>query len=174
VITKPLSFTGTLSLQDSLDLNRYHFRCVLRWPIRVLLAVFSLFIASLVVFLGMKIGFTAFSFFILLLCAYFPAGWLLHRHFAVSWQYRRHRDKFIEHTVVFTNDDITTLSVHTDVRLNWDRLAFIVSTPHGLLFVISPHAAWFWLPQRLFDGNNYKDTILELATEHKIAIRRMA
>jgi hypothetical protein len=28
------------------------------------------------------------------LCAYFPAGWLLHRHLAVSWQYRRHRDKF--------------------------------------------------------------------------------
>lgn len=174
MITEPLSFSGTLTLQDSLDLNRYHFRCVLRWPIRLLMAVFSLLIATVVVFVGIKAGFSGFSFFVLALCSYYPFGWLLHHRLAVSWRYRRHRDQFIEHTATFTNDDISTSSVHTDLRLNWDRLASVVSTPRGLLFLVPPHTVWFWLPQRLFNGNNHKETILELATEHKIPIRRMA
>lgn len=147
MITEPLTFTGTLSLQDWLDLNCYHFRCVFRWPIRVLLAVFSLFIASLVIFLGKKIGFTAFSFFILALCVYFPFGWLLHRRLAATWRYQRQRDQFIEHTVIITNDDVMVSSVHTDVRLNWDRLSFIVSTPHG------PFGAW---PDKAQSGTDSK------------------
>ncbi|HSI12568.1 MAG TPA: hypothetical protein VK961_11010 [Chthoniobacter sp.] len=147
---------------------------MLRIWIRVLLGVFSLFIATLVIFLGMKMGFGAGSFLILALCAYFPFGWLLHRRWAVSWRYRHHRDQFIEHTVIITNDDVMVSSIHTDLRVNWDRLAFVVSTPHGLLFFIRPRAGWFWLPQRLFEDNQYKDAILELSTEHKIPIRHMS
>ncbi len=80
VITEPLSFTGTLTLQDWLDLNRYHFRCVLRWPIRLLMAVVSLLNAALIIVAGTQTHFRTFSFFALALCAYFPFGWLLHHH----------------------------------------------------------------------------------------------
>jgi hypothetical protein len=126
------------------------------------------------ILLAMKLGFTAFTIFVLALCVYFPFGWLLHHRLATGWRYRRHRDQFVEHTAIVTNEDVMVASFHAAVRLNWDRLAFIVSTPHGLLFVIPPHAAWFWLPQRLFDGNDHKESILALATEHKVPIRRMA
>lgn len=60
-----------------------------------------------------------------------------------------------------------------DIRLNWDRLDSIAATPRGLLFLMPPHGALFWLPQRLFEDNNHRQTILELATEHKIPFRRM-
>ena len=173
MITDPISFTGTMTFQEWIDFNRYYFRCVLRWPFRLLMAVVSLLIGSVMVFVGIKGGFTLFSFFIFALCAYYPFGWLLHHRLRVYWRYRRHREQFVEQTVTFTNDDVSTSSVHTDVRLNWSLLASVVSTPRGLLFIIQPHAAWFWLPQRLFDGNNDKETILELAAEHKIQIRRM-
>ncbi len=174
MITDPISFTGRLTLEDTLDLNRFHFRCVLRRSIRLVLGVFSLLIAAAIIFAGIKSHFTVFSFLVLALCAYYPFGWLIHHRLAVAWRYRRHPDQFIDSTVTFTNESVSIANVHMDMRLNWDRLSAIVSTPRGLLFLAPPHAALFWLPQRLFDGNNHKDSIIELATEHKIPIRRMA
>ena len=173
MIAEPLSFTGTLSLQDTLDLHRYHFRYLLRWPIRILMAALSSLIAAIIILVGIKTQFKASFFCILALCAYYPFGWYLHRHLAVSRRYRRHPELFLETTVTFTNESVSTSNFRMDLRLNWDQLAAIIFTPLGLLILARPHTAWFWLPQRLFDGNTQKETIQELAEENKIPIRRM-
>jgi hypothetical protein len=60
------------------------------------------------------------------------------------------------------------------MRLNWDGLKAVISTSRSLLFIVPRHAAWFWLPQRLFDGNNQKEQILQTAREHNARIERMA
>ena len=60
------------------------------------------------------------------------------------------------------------------MRLNWEGVKAIVTSPRGLLFIVPPHSAWFWLPQREFDGNTKKDQILDAAREHNIRIERMA
>ncbi len=174
MLAEPISFAGTLTLQDTLDLNRYHFRYVLGWPVRILMAVTSFFIAALVVWAARQAHFTVFIIFILVLCAYYPFGWLLHRRLAVVWRFRRHPEHFIEHTVTITNDSLSTSSVRSDIRLNWDSLAALVSTPRGLLFLLPRHSIWFWLPHRLFQDNTCKDAILALAKEHKIVVRQMA
>ena len=174
VLTEPLSFTGTLTLQDTLDLHRVHSRVVLRRSIRYLMAVFSLLIATLVIWAGTRSQFTAVSFAILGLCAYFPFGWLALDRLSVARNYRRHPEHFIEHTVTFTDASISASSINADVRVNWNQLAAIVSTPRGLLFLLPPHNVWFWLPQRLFENNDHKETILAFAAEHSISIRRMA
>ena len=174
MITEPISFTGKLTLQDSLDLDETHFRCVLRWPVRVLMAVFSALIAALVVAVSIKSGFRLVSYGILFVCAYFPFGWLLHRRLEVAWRFRRYSDKLIENTAIFTNDDITVSNALSDNRLSWECLDSVVSTPRGLLFMIPSNLAWFYLPKRLFDGNSYKDSILELAEEHEIKIHQLS
>ncbi len=138
------------------------------------MAVVSVLIAALIIVAGIHSHFVFFSFFALALCAYFPFGWLLHDRLAVRRRYNRNREKFIDHTATFTNESVSTTSTPADIRFTWDQLASVATTPRGLLFLTPPHNIWFWLPQRLFDGNTHKDTILELATEHKIPIRRMA
>ena len=152
----------------------YHFRCVLRRSIRVLMGVFSLLIATAVIFAGIKTHFTVFLFTVLALCAYYPFGWLIHHRLAVVRRYRRHPEHYIESTVTFTNESVSISNVHMDMRLNWDRLSAIVSTPRGLLVLAPPHTALCWLPQRLFYGNNDREALLELAKEHKVLIRQMA
>ena len=174
MLTEPLTFTGTLSLKDALDLNHYLFRYIVDWPVRILMAVTSAFIATLLIWAGRQGQFTFFIWFVLFLCAYFPFGWILHRRLAVWWYYRRHPDQYIEHTVTITNESVSTSSTRADARLNWDGLKAIISTSRGLLFIVPRHSAWFWLPQRLFESNDKKEQILEVAKEHKIRIERMA
>ncbi len=174
MLTDSLSFTGTLTLKDALDLNHYLFRYIVDWPVRILMAVVSASIASLFIFVVRLQNMTFTLWLILLLCVYCPFGWILHRRVRVWWYYRRHRDQYIEHTVTITNESISTSSTRADMRLNWDGVKAIVTSPRGLLFVVPPHSAWFWLPQRLFDRNNKKEQILDVAREHNLRIERMA
>ena len=138
------------------------------------MAAGSLLVVALIIFAGAGTHFTFISFLVLALCAYFPFGWLLLAPLSVKQRYNRDRDKFIDHTVTFTHESVSSTSTTADHRIAWDQFASIIVTPRGLLFLLPPHNVWFWLPQRLFDGNTLKETILELATEHKVSIRRMA
>jgi hypothetical protein len=138
------------------------------------MAVVSVAIAALIIVVGIHSRFIFSSLPLLALCAYFPFGWMLLDRLGVRRNYNRDREKIIDHTAIFTNESISTKSTTTDIRLTWNQLASVVTTPRGLLFLTPPQNVWFWLPQRLFDGNTHKDTILELATEHKILIRQMA
>jgi hypothetical protein len=174
VLTEPISFTGTLTLKDALDLNHYLFRYIVDWPVRILMAVTSALIAALLIFVVRPGNLTFTLWIILFFCAYFPFGWILHRRLAVWWYYRRHRDQYVETTVTITNDSVSSSNTRADMRLNWDGLKAIISTSRGVLFIVPRHSAWFWLPQRLFEGNDKKERILEVAKEHKVRIERMA
>jgi hypothetical protein len=174
VQAEPLSFTGTLSLRDALDLNHYLFRYIVDWPVRIPMAVTSALIAAFLIFVVRPGNLTFTLWIILFLCAYFPFGWVLHRRMRVCWHYRRHPDQYIEHTVAITNDSVSTFSTGADMRLNWDGLKAIISTSRGLLFIVPPHSAWFWLPRREFDGNMKKEEILKLAREHNVRVEQMA
>ena len=93
MLTEPLTFTGTLSLRDALDLNHYLFRYIVDWPVRILMTVTSALIAAFLIFV-VRLGNLTFTLCIILfLCAYFPFGWILHRRLAAWWYYRRHRDQ---------------------------------------------------------------------------------
>jgi hypothetical protein len=65
VVTEPISFTGRLSLEDFLDIHRYHSRIVIRTSIRLLMAVVSLLIAALIIFAGTHTRFVPLSFVVL-------------------------------------------------------------------------------------------------------------
>lgn len=154
-------------------MDHYRSLSVLGRPIRVFMGVFSLLFASLIIFLGSKTHFTPFLIGVLVLCAYFPFGWVLSRRFTVARHYRRHASQYVECTATFTNEAVSVSSVPVDTRLNWDQLSFVGSTPRGLLFMAPPCQTWFWLPERVFAGNDHKAAILSLAAGHNIPIRRM-
>lgn len=173
MITQPISFTGRLSLQDALDIHRYHSRVVYGFGVRALVAVVAILIAALIVVAEMRSHFAFGSYVTLAGCAFFSCGWWPVARLDIRWRYHRHRDKYIDHTVTFTNESISTSSAVADIRLDWKQLAAVVVTPRGLLFFVPPHGVWIWLPQREFEGNSHKDEIVTLATEHHVEIRRM-
>jgi hypothetical protein len=157
-----------------LDLQHYHFRYVVGWPVRILMAVTSISIAALLVIAVGPSHFTPFIVLVLALCAYFPFGWMLHRRLSTWWRYRQHRNQYTEHTVTITNASLSTSSVRADIRLNWDGIKAVISSSRGILVIVPPHMVWFWLPQRVFEGNGKKEQIVALAREHKVRVEQMA
>lgn len=171
---EPITFTGTLTLQDALDLNHYHWRTMLRRPFRWLIAGFSLLIASVCLWAASQTGFHFSMVLILALCLYFPFGWLLERRLTVVYRYKRHPEHYIENTVSFTPDSIALSNRNMDLRLAWNQLRAIITTPRGILFLLPPHNPLFWLPNRLFVDNEFRSQIMDLALTHSVNVQEMA
>jgi UPF0716 family protein affecting phage T7 exclusion len=171
---EPLSFTGRLTLQDTLDLEHYRSLRVVRRPIRWLLGIVSIFIAAVVLMAGVSTHFTWPLYIILAFCAYFPFGWFLLERVRVAQYYRRHPEKYVESTVTLSEDSVSVANVNFDMRLHWNQLHSVVSTPQGLLFLLPPYHALCWLPQRLFEHSGKKEQILDLARKASVQIKQMA
>jgi hypothetical protein len=170
---KLLSFTGKLTLQDTLDLHHYRSLLVVRRSVRWLVTAVSLLIITAVVLAGIQSHFTWPLYFIIALFGYFPLSFLLDR-LRVARYYRRHPDKYVESTVDLGEDIISVENVNYQTRLRWNQLSRVVSTRRGLLFVLPPYQPLCWLPQRLFEGNSKKEQILNLAQHHDVRIKRLA
>jgi len=171
---EPISFTGKLTLQDALDLNWYHWRIIIRPPFRWMVSTVSFLIALLCIWSAFTVGFSSVIVPLLFLCAYFPLGWMLERSFLVRRRYRRHPEHYVESTVKFAADAVTTENANMQMRLAWNQLGRFVDTPRGLLVLIPPHSPICWLPSRLFEGNDAKEKILSLASSHNVPVTRMA
>ncbi len=131
MIAEPISFTGTLSLQDTLDLNYYHWRAIVRWPFRWIVSIFSFLIATLCIWSTVTAGFTSVIIPLLLLCLYFPLGWLVERRFLAARRYRRHPELYIESTVSFASDSVSVENANLQMRLNWNQLRSLLDTPRS-------------------------------------------
>ena len=169
----PLSFTGRLTLQDVLDLHRYQALCLVRPSIRWLLGIVSFLIVVFCIWVTV-LGIAKSPVWpILILCAYFPVGWWYERRWAVRRHYRHHPEQFLESTVKVTRDDVAVSNASMDLRLAWKHVTLLLDTPCGLLFMVPPTGVLCWLPQRLFEGNGDKQTIIRYASENKVRVRTM-
>lgn len=170
---EPISFTGTLSLEDLLDIHHYHSRILVRPVIQYLMRAVSLVFVGITITAGIYGGFTFNSAWVLAACAYFPFGWQWLDRRSVRRRYRRNLQHFIETTATFTDESVSTWNVEGDARLNWKQLKSVVDTPRGLLFLLPPHQIWFWLPRRVFREAEEVEAVLALAAEHQVEIRQM-
>jgi hypothetical protein len=175
VTTKALSFTGTLTLQDILDLHHYRSLLVVRQSIRWLLAIFSLLIIAVVLVAGVQSHFSWPSYVILAVFVYFLFSCFgLDERLRVARHYRRHPDQYVESTVALSEDSVSVANINFDMRLRWKQLRTVVSTRRGLLFLLRPQQPLCWLPQRLFEGNSKKEQILDLARQQNVPVRELA
>jgi len=174
VSTDRLSFTGRLTLQDTLDLNHYRSLFVVRRTIRWFVGISFALIGIVVIVAGLYSHFTWPAFIVLAVCAYFSVGWLFHERFLVTQRYRRHPEHYVESTVTLTEDSVLVSNINFDMRLNWNQLRSVLCTRRGLLFLLPPYQPLCWLPQRLFEDNDKKGQIIELARTHNVQVKQMA
>ena len=169
--TVPISFTGKLTEQDVLDLVRYRSLCQVRPSIRWLIAVVSFLIAAGCVAVNVLIGFNPLLAFFLLGCAYFPVGWWYHALWAARRHYRKHPELYLENTFTVDADAVRITNADLDYKLVWKHIHFLLDTPKGLMFLLPNTQVLCWLPQRLFEGNNYKTSIFAFAAANNIQVR---
>ena len=170
---QPITFAGTLTLQDALDLHRYRSLCQLRPAFRWLIGVVSALIATALIGVIVVGKSTPLLWVFLVMCAYFPIGWWFERRLMVRWQYRRHPEYYVETTVTVDEKNVSIVNASMDLRLAWSKVGFLLDTPRGLVFMLPTIQVLCFLPQRLFVESNQKTGILEFAARNNIPVRLM-
>jgi hypothetical protein len=173
-VAAPLSFQGRLTLEDVENIQRYHSLLRISKPVRWLWKGFAFFFAGICI-LNMVINqyfFVNGSILIVLLFFVFVVPWDLRRQ--VKNNYRKHQDKYLETRVILTPDRIYVENSSHRHDFIWGQLAMICDTPEGLMFCDAANNVQFWLPQRLFEGNDLRDQVLELAESNGVRVRMMS
>jgi len=173
-VAAPLSFQGRLTLDDVVNIARYQSLLQIGKSVRWLWKGFAFFLAGICT-LNMVINqyfFVNGSIFIALLFFVFVVPWDLRRQ--VKNNYRKHQNGYLETRVILTPDRIyleNALHRHDSV---WAMIGLICNTPEGLLFCDAANRINFWLPQRLFEGNDLRVQVLELAERNGARVRKMS
>lgn len=168
---QPISFTGTLTLQDALDLHHYRGLCVLRLAFRWLIGIVAFVLAAICVTVIVFGKGNVLLWIILGLCTYFLVGWRYERRWAVRRQYRLHPEYFIESTVTVDEANVSVSNANMNLRLAWNQVAFLLVTPRGLLFMLPQMRPLCWLPIRLFEGNNCEEEVVAYAEKNQVAVK---
>ena len=152
-------------------MDKYRALCVVRPALRWFVGTFSALLAATILFLFVHHIFNPPLLVILLLCAYIPVGAWYHRMYAIRRHYRRHPELYLECMVACDEWTISVSNANAASRLRWNLVSFLLETRRGLMFMLPQMRVLCWLPQRLFEGNDHKRTIIGYALANKIPVR---
>lgn len=174
-----ISFSNQSTLEDALDLNRYYALYVFpRWSRRALAVLTPLVVLGAILLqIRDTRGITpqwlfvaAWSVAALSLLLY-AILWFLPQLTAAA--YRRQPERSVEYRVSFSKDSVTLAAPDFSTRMPWRRIARLIDTPDGLMFLYSRYQPAMWLPARLFDGNDRKQRILDFAGSASVRVQAL-
>src|SRR5262249_40222675 len=91
----------------------------------------------------------------------------------VEQHYRQYEKDYLESRVVLTPERIYTENAARRMDYVWKLVTLICNTPEGLMF-LSGNLCAFSLPRRLFEGNDLREQVLELAERNGVKIRKLS
>jgi hypothetical protein len=182
-ITKhPLVFRGRLEEEDIVNMKNCQIRLVVNNKTRWLVGGLGTFL------LGLGILFVTSGFFterdtrlialFIPLIGLFLLGYLV--FLSPGWQarlarrgYRRLAGQFRESQVTLTAGRVTVESDAMRTESRWEMVSLVADTPAGLLFLGAGGHAWFWLPNRVLEGDETRGQVLALAESNGVRVRRV-
>jgi hypothetical protein len=130
-----------------------------------------IFILSLLMIKGYKAGLVPQEWFMVTMIIL----WLFARRRFNRWIFIKKFDKqaFSQQTLNISlsrNGLVWSGEKFTKGEANWSQIKYVVQVKNGFIFAISP-TQFLWLPERVFETNEQKQTMLDLLTELKVKIK---
>jgi hypothetical protein len=157
-----VTFTGKLTMQDAINLHWYRERCLIRPGIRFSMNLLAVGLVCGAGFSFLHAGINTPGIFLIAVSICILGNGVMNRWF-LQKRYKRNPDDFVETTVSISPVEIHLNNKNIDMTLPWTQVASVCDTPKGLLFLVRDSAPLCWLPQRLFEGNQSKEQILQYA-----------
>ena len=169
-----LTFIGTLSLQETLDMDRYRLNYVFRPLYRCLLYFMAGFFLIMGIF---RLIYYEFSFFPVLLLfgsLYALFGWRIERKYRIKKEFKKYEHDDRPTTVRLNEENIYMKNKLMEATFEWDVIKTLINAPGGILIQITRHQNLFYLPSYLFKNNNKRQKIIKLFELKKIPIKTIS
>lgn len=168
-VSPRLLFRGRLDEEDVMAVHRYRWRLAVSrpaaWGLRVTLAALAAFAAWLAWDLGMPVGALGVAAVGVAAQAvpHLLSWWVRH-------QYRLRMEDYPETLLVLTGERILLETAWYYAEWRWPFLSQVLDTPDGLL-ILNRSRGVLWLSRREFEGNDYREQILDMARSNRVPVR---
>lgn len=88
-------------------------------------------------------------------------------------QYRKRSGEYLETQVTLTPEKASIETEKSKADYQWDLFKTLIVTSEGLLFCFTQLQPVFWLPKRLFENNDLRDRVIEVATSAGMRFRNI-
>jgi small-conductance mechanosensitive channel len=179
---EPIIFRDRLTEADVVDITRCSDLLLVRRSIRWLVVGFATLLAALALgvlvvrgYLGLETPVTSkvVSVVVLIGWTYLLFGLPRERASQARSAFRRHAADHLETEVTLSPDRVMLVNEAMRSEFQWRLVKLVVDAPAGILFCNSARQAMFWLPARLFVGNELRERVLSLAESNGVAIKRL-
>ena len=164
-----LSFTGSLTLDDQIALNRCATK-LSRTAVSGRVAIIGTLFFGLATVLIIARGYPSTLwgpaiglFFVTSMYLPFVQGLL------VKEQFKKHPP--VEHTIELSEDKIAVRNANQQVNSTWSEVKEVWKTKYGYVFLSRYDTAWFFLPERLFSDTETKTKILTLLAASRTTVK---
>jgi hypothetical protein len=174
-VAAPLSFQGRLNIDDVAHIQRYRDLLQYSRPVRWVYAGLAVALSWVCIWALPLFGPIVFLLGILVVFFFYMALILpRERVWSARRFYRQHQESYLESRVILTPERVYIENAMHRHDFIWGLLALICDTPEGLMFCAAGNQVYFWLPQRLFEGNELRRQVLQLAEINKVRVQRLS
>jgi hypothetical protein len=179
---EPLIFRCRLTEADAVDIVRCHDLLTVRRSIRRIVVGFATSLAAISLgaiivrrYLSLETPLSAqvVAIVVLIGWAYLLCGLPLERAWQARWSYRRRAADYLETQVTLSLDGLIVANEAGRSEFQWRLVTLIAETRAGMLFCNSTRQPLFWLPTRLFVGNQLRGQVLTLAESNGVPVHRL-
>lgn len=170
---EPLVFRGRLTEADAVALQRCYSRVVLRPWIRWLARGFAATLGSLLTWFMVEKGPEFLAMLVVIFCILVVFVFPFERTLRVRWHYRRHPEVYLESEVRISPEEVFLENDALRLHLKWELIGLVADARNGLLFCNNAIQPLFWLPDRLFVGNELRSRLFCFFADRGIPVRRV-
>jgi hypothetical protein len=148
-----LTFTGSLSLKETLEMDRYRlkffFRPIYRWS----LYCGAMFFLIMSIYRIVQFGFSFFPVIVIIGSIYAIIGWKIERSYRIHRAFKKSENEDRQASVRITEENIYIKNRLMESSFDWQVVKCAINGPGGFLVQVANHQNLFYLPSYLFDGN---------------------
>ena len=164
-----LEFTGKLKLEDSINCMKLHNYFKFKTRAYIFRLLVFLTILGLLIFKVINHGFNFKTGLLIFAVSLIPVIYLVIPIIRIYYYHRFKPDIYKTSTVKITKDKIQLINNKNDISLNWNLISGIAHNKNGIAFFVVT-TPFIYLPAYLFDGNDYKETILKILQTNNVRI----
>lgn len=164
-------FVGTLSLQETLEMDKYRLRVMFRPLYRWLLNMIALFLLIMGIYRLVTFEFSFFPVAIVLGAIYGMVGWKIERQYRIKKRFKKDEHEDRETIIRLNKETVYIKNELMETSFDWNVIKRVIKGPAGILVQVTNYQNLFFLPSHYYETNKKQDRLMKLFQTKDIPIK---
>ena len=164
------NFVGSLSLQETYEMDQYRLKLIFRPMFRRLLNIIAAFFLIMAIYRLIVFKFSLFPLLIIIGALYGLFGWQMERRYRIKKEFKKYENDNRESIIRLNEETVYIKNKLMETSFDWKVIKRAIAGPKGILVQVVNYQNIFYLPSYHFGTDEKRDKLLELFRKKEIQI----